>query len=67
MKKKKRLNGILLLKDHNESEEIDFELNYLLSLTTEQRFRMMETKSKELKRLLEQNGHRTTFEIIKHQ
>jgi hypothetical protein len=66
MKKKKRLNGILILKDHNEKEEIDFELNYLLSLTTRERFRLMETKSKEIKRLLEQNGHRRTSEIIKH-
>ena len=66
MKKKKNLNGILILKDHNESEEIDFELNYLLSLTIGDRFRLMETKTRELTRLLEQNGHRRTSEIIKH-
>ncbi len=66
MKRKKNLNGILILKDHNESEEIDFELNYLLSLTIGDRFRLMETKTRELTRLLEQNGHRRTSEIIKH-
>jgi len=28
MKNAKRLNGILILKDHNEADEIDFEFLY---------------------------------------
>ena len=57
--------GILILKDHSETDEIDFELDFLLSLTTSERFRLMENKSKEMLHLLEQNGHRRPAEIIK--
>ncbi len=31
----------LKLSKHNEEQEIEFELNYLTSLTTQQRFQMM--------------------------
>ena len=59
---------ILKLKKHNERKEIEFELKYLLSLTTRQRFEMMFKKSEEIKRLLEKSGHRPDpfgTEIIK--
>jgi hypothetical protein len=56
---------ILKLKKHNEKKEIEFELKYLLSLTTRQRFEMMFKKSKEMRELLEKSGHRKSFEIIK--
>ena len=56
---------ILKLKKHNEGKEIEFELKYLLSLTTRQRFKMMFKKSEEMKRLLEKSGHRKTVQIIK--
>ncbi len=59
---------ILKLKRHNEKKEIEFELKYLLSLTTRQRFEMMFKKSKEMRELLEKSGyHPNTFrtEIIK--
>ncbi len=49
---------ILKLKKHNEGKEIEFELKYLLSLTTRQRFEMMFKKSEEIKRLPEKSGHR---------
>ena len=65
MKKRKETKGILILKDHSETDEIDFELDYLLSLTTHERFRLMEKKSLEIRQLLEQNGHRRPPEIIK--
>ncbi len=56
---------ILKLKKHNEEKELEFELKYLLSLTTRQRFEMMFKKSEEMRRLLGKSGHRKTFEIIK--
>lgn len=58
---------ILKLKRHNEEKEIEFELKYLLSLTTRQRFEMM-FKKKEMRELLEKSGHSPDFfgiEIIK--
>jgi hypothetical protein len=35
----------LKLSKHNEKQEIEFELNYLTSLTTQQRFQMMFKKT----------------------
>ena len=56
---------ILKLDDHNEEKEIEFELSYLLSLTLQERFRLMFKKTKELLDLLEKNGHRRPDQIIK--
>ena len=55
----------LKLSKHNENQEIEFELNYLTSLTTQQRFQMMSKKTKEMLKLLKQNGNRRTHQIIK--
>jgi len=49
----------------DEEKELDFELAYQLSLTTQQRFEMMFEKSRVLKELLIKHGHRKPFEIIK--
>ena len=57
--------AILKLDRHDEDKEIDFELDYLTSLTTKQRFEMMFTKTREMLRLLKKDGRRTTTEIIK--
>jgi hypothetical protein len=57
--------GILILKDRDEKKEIEFELNYLSSLSVSQRFLLMQTKSQELKSNLVKNGHRKTPQIIK--
>jgi hypothetical protein len=57
--------GILSLKDRDEKKEIEFELNYLSSLSVSQRFLLMQTKSQELKSNLVKNGHRKTPQIIK--
>ncbi len=57
--------AILKLKKHNEDKEIEFELDYLASLTTQQRFEMMFTKTKEMSKLLKRNGHRAATKIIK--
>ncbi len=59
------MSPILKLKRDNEKKETLFELKYLMSLTTSQRFEMMIKRSKEIKELLEKSGHRKPFEIIK--
>jgi hypothetical protein len=61
-----KANGkILLLKKDDEKKEVDFELQYLLSLTIKERFLLMRKKSLEMRNLLEQNGHRKAAEILK--
>ena len=57
--------AILKLDRHNEDKEIEFELDYLTSLTTSQRFEMMFAKAKELRSLLKRDKPRKTTEIIK--
>jgi hypothetical protein len=57
--------AILKLDKHDEDKEIEFELDYLTSLTTSQRFEMMFTKIREMLRLLKKDKHRKTTEIIK--
>ena len=56
---------VLKLKNDDERQEIKFELDYLASLTTRQRFQMMAQKSREMILLLKQNGHRKTTQVIK--
>ena len=55
----------LKLGGHNEKQEIEFELNYLASLTTQQRFQMMFKKTQEMLKLLRQDGNRRAHQIIK--
>lgn len=57
--------AVLKLNNHNENKEIEFELNYLRSLSTNQRFQMMFKKTEEMINLLEKNGYRKTTQIIK--
>jgi len=57
--------AILKLDKHDEDKEIEFELDYLTSLTTSQRFQMMFTKTEEMLRLLKKDGRRTTTKVIK--
>ena len=65
MGKKANGNGLLLLKKDDEKKEIEFELRYLLSLTIQERFQLMQNKSREMIALLEQNGHRKATEANK--
>ncbi len=63
-----RLTGnkaVLKLDKHNERQEIDFELDYLASLTTQQRFQMMLQKSREMALLLNRNGRRKSTQVTK--
>ena len=59
------MTPILKLDRDNEKKEIEFELRYLKSLTVRQRFELMFKKTKEIMSLLEKNGHRRPFKIIK--
>jgi len=62
----KKANGsLLLLKKDDEKKEIEFELQYLLSLTVQERFQLMLKKSREMLALLEQNGHRKAAAVLK--
>ena len=56
---------ILKLDRSDESRELEFELDYQLSLSVEERFQMMFQKSREIKEMLVNNGYRKPFEIIK--
>jgi len=58
--------NLKLEKDDSE-KELDFELEYQLSLTTQERFEMMFRKSREIAQLLIENGHRKASEIIKRE
>ena len=57
--------AILKLDRHDEDKEIEFELDYLTSLTTKQRFEIMFTKTRELRSFLKRDKPRKTTEIIK--
>ena len=56
---------ILKLLDSDEEKEIQFELDYLFSLTVQERFKLMMNRNRELFNILENNGHRRSPEIIK--
>ena len=57
--------AILKLDKHNETKEIEFELKYLASLTTKQRFELMFRKTHEMVNLLKKrNANRRTTKVI---
>lgn len=56
--------AVLKTRTHNERAEIEFELDYLTSLTTRERFEMMFRKSREMASL-RKHGNRRTTQIIK--
>jgi len=51
--------------ERSEERELDFEITWQKSLTTAQRFEMMERKSREMLEALIRNGHRKPAEIVK--
>ncbi|GAH42565.1 unnamed protein product [marine sediment metagenome] len=60
--------AILKLDRHNEDKEIEFELDYLTSLTTQQRFESMFRKTEELLSLRKKKiARRKTTEVIKRE
>jgi hypothetical protein len=60
-----RYGSILKLSRADEEKELEFELNYLASLTFEERLKMMRQKSREMLRQMVERGHRRPFEILK--
>jgi hypothetical protein len=61
----KKDQSILKLSQPDEEKELEFELDYLASLTFEERLEMMRKKSKEMLRQMVEHGHRRPFEILK--
>ncbi len=57
--------GILKLADDDAERELGFELAYLRSLTTAERFELMFRKSHELAESLVRHGHRKPAAIVK--
>jgi len=55
--------GVLLLDDHDDADELAFEVAYLRSLTTQQRFELMFRRSREVAEMLLRRGHRKLFEV----
>jgi len=56
---------VLKLAADDEEKELEFELDYLSSLTFEERLNMMREKSREMLKQMIDHGHRRSFEIIK--
>ncbi len=61
----RRNRSILKLSGPDEKKEIEFELNYLASLTFEDRLKMMKERSREMLRQMVEHGHRRPFEVVK--
>jgi hypothetical protein len=57
--------SILALAEHDESQELEFELEYQGSLSFEERLNMMREKSEKMLRQMVELGYRKPFEIIK--
>lgn len=57
--------GILEVRGDDEDRETRFELDFLASLTEEQRFDLMIERSEEMARTLIRHGHRKPLEIVK--
>ena len=55
------LMPVLKLEKDDENREIEFELSYLKSLTTKERFLLMQEKSEEMR----SRGYRKSSEIVK--
>lgn len=49
----------------SEAQELTFELDFLLGLTTEQRFELMFERSRQMAEALEAHGHRGPSSIFK--
>jgi hypothetical protein len=56
---------VLKLEKDDENKEIEFELRYLKSLRTKERFLIMQKKSDEIKKMLRKRGYRRPTEIVK--
>jgi len=59
------MSPILKTDTNNEDEELEFELAYQRTLTTQQRFELMFRKSREIAEVLLKHGYRKPVEITK--
>ena len=59
------MSPILKISKDDDDLERQFELDYLLSLTVDERFKMMFERSEQIKKTLLEHGHRKAAEIIK--
>ena len=59
------MTPIMKLDEHDEERELECELAYQRTLTTEQRFALMFNKSREIAEVLLKLGHRKPVEIVK--
>jgi len=59
------MTPILKTDKHDEVRELEFEIAYQSTLTTQERFEMMFRKSRELAEALLKHGYRRPFEIVK--
>ena len=64
-RRKGRAGGILKLATDDPERELEFELAYLRSLTTQERFDLMFRKSRELAESLVRHGHRKPAGVFK--
>ena len=58
------MSNVLKMDRDDAGRELEFELDYQLSLTTEERFELMFRKSREMVEVLLRNGHRNPVKII---
>jgi len=59
------MSPILKTDRHDEEKELEFELAYLRTLTTQARFELMFRKSREIAEVMLRHGYRKPFEIVK--
>ncbi len=59
------MSPVLKIERDDEEQELEFELAYQRTLTTQQRFELMFHKSREIAEMLLRHGYRKPFEIIK--
>jgi len=59
------MSPILKTEKHDEDEELEFELAYQRTLTTQERFELMFRKSREIAEMLLRHGYRKPVEIVK--
>ena len=51
--------------EQDGKRELEFELNYLATLTVQERFEIMFRRSRQIREMLERHGHRKPAEIVK--
>jgi hypothetical protein len=56
---------VLKFKEHDEKHEVEFELEFLKSLTVQQRFEMLEEKNQFIKSFLYKENDRKATKVTK--